>query len=244
LKGDAIGNLYSYVAQNSDHMKQIAAESAVAEVKDGMVVGLGTGSTAAFATQALGKRVREGLDIVGIPTSKQTEAQAKALGIRLSSIDEQVEIDLTIDGADEVEKGPLNLIKGYGGALLREKIVASATKRLIIIADQSKLVEKLGTNHSVPVEVVPFGWKLAAQKIQNLGSKPELRANPDGSPFVTDGGHYFLNCKFGPIEDPASLADELDRIVGVVEHGLFIGMAAEVRLGGPAGVETLLAEKM
>jgi ribose 5-phosphate isomerase A len=243
LTDDAIGNLYSYVAQNSDHLKQIAAESAVAQVKDGMVVGLGTGSTAAFATQALGKRVQEGLDIVGIPTSRQTEAQAKALGIRLGGLDEHGEIDLTIDGADEVEKGPLNLIKGYGGALLREKIVASATKRLIIIADQSKLVEKLGASHFVPVEVIPFGWRLAARKLENLGGKPELRTNPDASPFVTDGGHYILNCNFGLIADPASLADALDRIVGVVEHGLFIRMAAEVRLGGMAGVETLFPEK-
>lgn len=231
------------MTNDSDHLKQIAAESAAAEVKTGMIVGLGSGSTAAFATRALGKRVQRGLDIVGIPTSRQTEAQAKAAGIRLSSLDEHPEIDLTIDGADEVERGPLNLIKGYGGALLREKIVASATRRLIIIADQSKLVEKLGTKHSVPVEVIPFGWRMAERKLQNLGSNPELRVNPDGSPFVTDGGHYILNCRFGLIENPALLAEEMDRIVGVVEHGLFIRMAAEVRLGGATGVEILFPEK-
>jgi ribose 5-phosphate isomerase A len=231
------------VAQDSDRLKKIAAESAVDQVKAGMIVGLGTGSTAVFATQALGKRVQEGLDITGIPTSSHTEALAKSLGIRLSSLDQHQEIDLTIDGADEVEQGPLNLIKGYGGALLREKIVASATKRLIIIADQSKLVEKLGINHWVPVEVVPFGWRVTAGRLEKLGGKPELRTNSDGSPFVTDGGHYILQCNFGAMENPAAIAEKLDRIVGVVEHGLFIGMAAEVRLGGPAGVTTLWREK-
>jgi ribose 5-phosphate isomerase A len=222
----------------------MAAESAADEVKAGMIVGLGTGSTAVFATQALGQRVQEeGLDITGIPTSRHTEELAKGVGIKLTSLDEHAQIDLTIDGADEVEQGPLNLIKGYGGALLREKIVASATRRLIIIADQSKLVEKLGTNHRVPVEVVPFGWRVTARRLEKLGSKPELRVNPDGSPFVTDGGHYILQCNFGAIENPAAIAEELDHVVGVVEHGLFIRMAAEVRLGGPAGVTTLFPGK-
>jgi ribose 5-phosphate isomerase A len=224
-------------------MKQNAAESAVSEIKAGMIVGLGTGSTAAFATQALAKRVREGLQIAGVATSKQTEAQAKALGIPLGTLDEHLEVDLTIDGADEVERGTLNLIKGYGGALLREKIVASATRRLIIIADETKLVEKLGTRHVVPVEVVPFGWRMAARKLENLGGEPKLRVNPDGSAFVTDGGHYILNCGFGLIQDPGSLAKELDQIVGVVEHGLFIHMASEVRLGSSESVQILFPER-
>jgi len=224
-------------------MKQNAAESAVTEIRAGMIVGLGTGSTAAFATKALGTKVQEGLQITGIATSKQTEAQAKALGIPLSSLDEYPEIDLTIDGADEVERGTLNLIKGYGGALLREKIVASATRRLIIIADENKLVERLGTNHAVPVEVVPFGWRRVARELENLGGEPKLRVNPDGNAFVTDGGHYILNCGFGLIQDPGLLAKELDHIVGVVEHGLFIGMASEVRLGGAESVQILLPER-
>lgn len=232
------------MTQNSDGLKQAAAESAVSEIKAGMVVGLGTGSTAAFATQAIAKRVLDGLKIIGVPTSTQTEAQAKAAGIPLGTLDEHPEIDLTIDGADEVERSTLNLIKGYGGALLREKIVASATKRLIIIADDSKLVERLGTKHSVPVEVVPFGWRMAARKIERIGGKPQLRVNPDGSPFITDGGHYILTCGFGLIEDPSSLAKNLDQIVGVVEHGLFIGMAWEVRLGGSAGVSILRAGEL
>jgi len=227
------------VTQESDRMKQNAAESAVSEIKTGMIVGLGSGSTAAFATKALGKRVQEGLQVVGIGTSTQTEAQAKAAGIPLTTLDEHPEIDVTIDGADEVERGPLNLIKGYGGALLREKIVASATKRLIIIADESKLVERLGTNHVVPVEVVPFGWRMAARRIEKLGGEARLRVTPDGSAYVTDGGHYILNCGFGLIQEPGSLAKELDHIVGVVEHGLFIGMASEVRLGGAESVNIL-----
>jgi ribose 5-phosphate isomerase A len=227
------------VTQDSDGMKQAAAESAVSEIKAGMIVGLGSGSTAAFATQAVAKRLLEGLKIVGVATSIQTEALAKALGIPLGSLDEYPEIDLTIDGADEVERGTLNLIKGYGGALLREKIVASATKRLIIIADERKLVERLGTRHAIPIEVIPFGWRMAARKLEDLGGRPDLRVNADGSAFVTDGGHYILNCSFGLIEDPGSLAKKLDQIVGVVEHGLFIGMTSEVHLGGASGVSIL-----
>jgi len=225
-------------------MKQNAAESAVAEIKSGMIVGLGTGSTAVFATNAVAKRIQQGLKIVGIPTSTGTEAQARSLGIPLGTLDDHPGIDLTIDGADEVERGTLNLIKGYGGALLREKIVASATRRLIIIADETKLVEKLGTRHFVPVEVVPFGWRMAMRKIQRLGGEPSLRTNPDGTAFITDGGHYILNCGFGIIENPASLANDLDHIVGIVEHGLFIGMAAEARLGGAGNVHVIVAERV
>ena len=233
----------SLVTTDSDRMKQNAAESAVSEIRSGMIVGLGTGSTATFATSALGKRIQQGLKIIGIPTSTQTEAQAKSLGIPLSTLDEYQDIDLTIDGADEVERSTLNLIKGYGGALLREKIVARATKRLIIIADESKLVEKLGTRHFVPVEVVPFGWRVAARKIQNLGGEPSLRMKPDGSVFLTDGGHYILNCAFGLIKKPAALANDLDHVVGVVEHGLFIGMTSEVRIGGAESVQVLRSER-
>jgi ribose 5-phosphate isomerase A len=224
---------------NPDRMKQSAAESAVAEIRSGMIVGLGTGSTAVFATNAVAKRIQQGLKMVGIPTSMATETQARSLGIPLGTLDDHPGIDLTIDGADEVERGTLNLIKGYGGALLREKIVASATKRLIIIADESKLVDKLGTRHLVPIEVVPFGWRNAMRRIQRLDGEPSLRTNPDGSPFVTDGGHYILNCGFGIIQDPAALAKELDHIVGIVEHGLFIGMASEARLGGVESVHVM-----
>src|SRR3984885_13869064 len=168
--------------------KQAAAESAVALVEDGMILGLGTGSTAKLAVETLGKRVQSGLRVVGVPTSEFTGHQAQSLGIPMSTLDEHPAIDLTIDGADEVELGPLNLIKGRGGALLREKIVASASKRLVIIVDESKLVERLGSHFALPVEVVPFGWQATARRLQALGAKITLRTSADGKTFVTHGG--------------------------------------------------------
>jgi ribose 5-phosphate isomerase A len=222
--------------------KQSAAESAVALVEDGMILGLGTGSTAKLAVDALGKRVAGGLRVTGIPTSEATDHQARSLGIPISTLDEHPEIDLTIDGADEVELGPLNLIKGHGGALLREKIVASASKRLIIIVDESKLVERLGSRFAVPVEVVPFGWQATARRLQALGGEIALRTSADKKPFVTDGGHYILDCGFGQIASPAKLDLELNGIVGVVEHGLFLGMATQVIVAGESGVKVLLPQ--
>ena len=223
-------------------LKQTAAESAVALVEDGMILGLGTGSTAKLAVDALGKRVASGLRVTGIPTSEFTAEQARSLGIPVSTMDEHPEIELTIDGADEVEVHTLNLIKGRGGALLREKIVASASKRLVIIVDESKLVEKLGSQFAVPVELVPFGWPAAARKLQSLGAKVALRSGTDGKPFVTDGGHYIVDCVFGPVAFPAKLESELNSIVGVVEHGLFLGMATQVIVAGRDGVKVLLPE--
>ena len=219
--------------------KQAAAESAVAQLSNGMVVGLGSGSTAAFAVQALGTRVREGLRIIGIPTSERTAAQARALEVPLSTLDKHSRIDVTIDGADEVETGSLHLIKGHGGALLREKIVASASERLVIVVDATKIVDHLGARESVPVEVVPFGWQGAARRLRDLGANPILRTGPGGEPFKSDGGHYILDCAFGPIASAEWLADELDHIVGVVEHGLFIGLTSEVRVGGAGGVRVV-----
>lgn len=221
--------------------KQAAAESAVAEVSSGMIVGLGSGSTAAFAVQALGRRVREGLRITGIPTSERTAGEARALEIPLSTLAEHSQIDVTIDGADEVEAGSLNLIKGHGGALLREKIVAEASERLVIVVDQTKMVECLGARESVPVEVIPFGWQATARRLRDLGANPILRTGADGKPFKSDGGHYILDCRFGPITSAKPLADELDHIVGVVEHGLFIGLTSEVRIGGAGGVRVVAA---
>jgi len=221
--------------------KQSAAESAAAQVSNGMIVGLGSGSTAAFALQALGRRVREGLRIIGIPTSERTAALARSLEIPLSTLDEHSKIDVTIDGADEVESGSLNLIKGHGGALLREKIVADVSKRLVIVVDQTKIVDRLGVRESVPVEVIPFGWQAAAHRLRDLGANPLLRTGPDGEPFKSDGGHYILDCAFGPIASAKSLADALDHIVGVVEHGLFIGLTSEVRVGGDDGVRVVAA---
>jgi ribose 5-phosphate isomerase A len=224
-----------------DRWKQAAAESAVAQVDNGMIVGLGSGSTAAFAVRALGRRVRDGLRITGIPTSERTAAQARALEIPLSTLAEGSQIDVTIDGADEVEAGTLNLIKGRGGALLREKIVASVSQRLVIVVDQTKMVERLGARESVPVEVIPFGWQVAALRLRDLGANPLLRKETGGDPFKSDGGHYILDCAFGPIGSAKSLARELDHVVGVVEHGLFIGMTSEIHVGGPGGVRVVAA---
>jgi ribose 5-phosphate isomerase A len=223
-------------------LKQRAADAAVALVTDGMILGLGTGSTAKLAVDTIGKRVADGLRIIGIPTSEFTGEQARSLGIPISTLDDHPEIDLTIDGADEVELGTLNLIKGRGGALLREKIVASASKQLVIIVDESKLVQKLGSHFAVPVEVVPFGWDSAARKLAELGAKVTLRAGSDGKPFVTDGGHYIVDCAFGPIASPSKLEQELNSIVGVVEHGLFLGMATRVIVAGQDGIRVLLPQ--
>src|SRR3984885_3342954 len=222
--------------------KQAAAESAVALVEDGMILGLGTGSTAKLAVETLGKRVQSGLRVVGVPTSEFTGHQAQSLGIPVSTLDEHPALDLTIDGADEVELGPLNLIKGRGGALLREKIVASASKRLVIIVDESKLVSRLGSHFALPVELIPFGWHVAARKLEAVGAKVALRSGSDGKPYVTDGGHYIVDCAFGPIASPAKLESELNNMVGVVEHGLFLGMAAQVIIAGQDGVKVLLPQ--
>ena len=204
-----------------------------------MILGLGTGSTAKLAVDALGKRVQAGLHIVGIATSEFTARQARAVGIRISSLAEYAEVDLTIDGADEIQRGTLDLIKGHGGALLREKVVASASRRLIIIADESKLVDRPGTRFAVPVEVVPFGWQAAERKLQMLGAHTKLRPGPDEKPFVTDGGNFIVDCSFSPIEAPAALDQELNNIVGVVEHGLFLGMVTQAIVAGRDGVNVL-----
>jgi len=230
------------MSQDENQLKTAAAESAAAQVTDGMIVGLGSGSTAALAVSALGRRVREGLRVVGIPTSESTAAQARALGIPLTSLADESQIDMTIDGADEVEEGTLNLIKGLGGALLREKIVASASKRVVIVIHDSKLVSRLAVHQPVPVEVVPFGWLATARRLSDLGARPLLRRDADGKPFISDGGHYILDCAFEPIVSPESLASGLDHVVGLVEHGLFIGLTAEVRVAGAGGVRVLTAQ--
>ena len=221
-----------------DQWKKAAAEAAAKLVESGMVVGLGTGSTAAFAVSAIGRRiVEENLRIVGIPTSERTADQARSLNIPLTTFAEYTEIDLTIDGADEVLTGPLYLIKGHGGALLREKIVAAASKRMAVIADETKIVERLGSLVSVPVEVVPYGWQATQKKLIQLEGKPAMRLGADKKPYVTDGGHYILDCAFGPMQDPKEIAHHLDHVVGVVEHGLFLKYASEAFIGGSQGVK-------
>ncbi len=225
-----------------EQFKQAAAEAAVALVENGMVIGLGTGSTATLAVDALGKRVQQGLHIIGVPTSEHTAAQARGLGIPVSGLADHAELDLTIDGADEIQRGPLDLIKGRGGALLREKVVASASRRLIIIADETKLVDRLGAHFAVPVEVVQFGWQSAERKLRKLGAQTKLRPGPDEKPFVTDGGNFILDCDFGPIEAPAVLDQELNSVVGVVEHGLFLKMTSQAIVAGQGGVTVLLRQ--
>jgi ribose 5-phosphate isomerase A len=225
--------------EDTDRLKLAAAESAVGQVRDGMILGLGTGSTAAPAVKILGERVRGGLRVTGIPTSERTAAQARALGIPLSNLDEYPQIDMTIDGADLVDEENLNLIKGRGGALLREKIVASATRRLVIVIHDSKLVNRLAVSEAIPVEVVPFGWQTTARRLSDLGARPVLRLDPGGNPFMSDGGHYILDCPFERLIPPETLARELDHVVGVVEHGLFIGLASEVHVASSGGVRVL-----
>jgi ribose 5-phosphate isomerase A len=222
-----------------DRFKEAAAEASAEQLEDGMVVGLGSGTTASRAVAAIGRRVAKGLKIIGIPTSELTADEARGLNIPLSTLEERPAIDVTIDGADEVETGTLHLIKGGGGNLLREKIVAVASGRMIVVADESKVVTQLGSRFVIPVEVIPFGWRTTEQRLQKVGANPKLRLRSDGQTFISDGGHYILDCAYGPIEDPAALQHELDSIVGVVEHGLFIGIASEALVAGPNGVRTL-----
>jgi len=224
---------------NRDALKRAAAEAAVELVQEGMVVGLGTGSTAAFAVDTLARRHRQGLRFVGIATSERTAAQAKAAGIPLTSFAEHHQIDLTIDGADEVERGTLNLIKGLGGALLREKIVAVASRRLAIVVDGAKLVDRLGSSGPVPVEVVAFGLEATRATLEVLGASVRPRLTQAGEPFVTDSGNRILDCRFGPIADPARLEERIRRVVGVVESGLFISRADPVFVADQTGVHRL-----
>jgi ribose 5-phosphate isomerase A len=219
--------------------KQIAAGSAAELVKNGMVIGLGSGSTAEIAIRILGEKVKNGLQIIGVPTSHKSEEIARALGMRLATLEDYPALDLTIDGADEVELGSLDLIKGRGGALLREKIVASSSQQLIIVVDESKIVNKLGSHGEVPVEIVSFGWQSTAHRLEKLGWKPVLRSGPDGVPFVTDGGHYILDCSFQKGISIQSRAAQLHDTVGVVEHGIFLGMATEVHVGSATRVRVL-----
>ena len=222
-----------------NQFKQAAANSAVAQLRDGMVVGLGSGTTATLAVEAIGRRVKEGLRIIGIPTSEQISDQARLLNIPLSTLEDHCAIDMTIDGADEVEEGTLNLIKGGGGNLLREKIVAVASSRMIVVVDERKVTSKLGSHSLLAVEVIPFGWRTTAKRLEKAGAHPALRVGSDKRILLTDGGHYILDCAFGPINSPQRLQADLDSIVGLVEHGLFIGIAYQVLVGGPAGVRIL-----
>jgi ribose 5-phosphate isomerase A len=219
-----------------DPLKLAAAERAAELVQEGMVLGLGTGRTAGLFVAAVGRRVQYGLRVVGVATSQATELQARQLGIPLSTLDEQLRLDLTVDGADEIDPTSFNLIKGAGGALLREKLIAAASAREVIVVDQTKLVSRLGEHAAVPVEVVRFGWRRTAVVLEQLGCQAPRRER-EGEPFVTDEGHYILDCRFGPIVDPPALAARLKAVVGVVEHGLFIDLAQTAIVGTSHGVQ-------
>ncbi|MCY3980094.1 MAG: ribose-5-phosphate isomerase RpiA [Chloroflexi bacterium] len=224
---------------NTNALKKQAGETAAALVESGMVVGLGSGSTAIFATRRIAHSLDSGAlaDILAIPTSLATEAAAIELGIPLTTLAERPRIDITIDGADEVDPA-FNLIKGGGGAHLREKIVAQATERLVIVVDDSKLVPQLGASWAVPIEVIPFGWGAQARYLEAIGATAKLRLD-GGAPFQTDQGNLILDADFGAIADPASLARQLEARAGIVEHGLFIGMARDVVVAGVDGVRHL-----
>jgi len=225
------------VKKNTQELKKQAAERAVELIESGMVVGLGHGSTAIFAVQRIAELLKEGklIEVLGVPCSSQVEEEARNLGIPLTTFDEHPVIDLTIDGADEVDEN-LDLIKGGGGALLREKIVAQASRREIIVVDESKLSPALGTRRAVPVEVIPFGWQSQALCLESLGATVILRKDDNGIPFMTDQGNLILDCSFGPISNPESLAEALNARTGIVEHGLFLGLATDLIVANTEGV--------
>jgi len=224
-----------------DDQKRIAGYRAAEYVQSGMIVGLGSGSTARFATLRIGELLAQGKlhDLVAIATSNETAELAQQLGIPLSDLEEHTHIDVTIDGADEVDPN-LNLIKGLGGFLLWEKIVASATQTEIIVVDERKIVDRLGTRAPVPTEVIKKGWKLASKNLEKTGARPVMRMQADGQPFITDEGNYVLDCWYdGGIEDAAELSRIINDIPGVVENGLFLGIAQRVIVASETGVRIL-----
>jgi ribose 5-phosphate isomerase A len=228
-------------AADSDRRKREAARRALELVRPGMKLGLGTGTTARHFVDLVGEQVQRGLEVVCVATSEATETQAKTLGIPMSTLNELLDLDLTVDGADEIDP-QLRLIKGGGGALLREKIVAAASKRMAVIADSSKLAPKLGA-FPLPVEVVPFGLNSTRGHIERaiaaLNLAGPIRLRGGSTPFVTDGGHYILDCSLGAIDDPERLGEILSMIPGVVEHGLFVGFARTAIIAGAEGVQVL-----
>lgn len=220
-----------------EEMKKLAAEKAVEYIEDGMIVGLGTGSTVEYALKKLGEMVKEGLKIQGIPTSLRTKKSATNYGIPLTDLKEHTEIDVTIDGADEVDSN-LYLIKGGGGALTREKIIAYHSKKVIIIIDETKVTKRLGVDFALPVEVIKYGWNATMKTLEDLGCTPELRTIT-GEPYITDNQNYIIDCDFGKIDEPEVLEKDINSIPGVVENGLFIDLVSEVIVGSKQGIMTL-----
>lgn len=221
-----------------DELKRQAARQALDLIEDGMLLGLGSGSTAELFVQFLGERVAAGLRVRGVATSERVADLARQHGIPLVEQHDLPRLDLTVDGADEIEPRTLGLVKGRGGALLREKLVATASDRVCIIADDSKLVSALGEKVPVPVAIVPFGWRRTADRIAHLGGQPALRQAGD-QPYVTDDGAYVLDCPFGPISEPGRLSESLKGLLGVVEHGIFLGLAWRAIVAGASGVTVL-----
>lgn len=225
--------------EDAQGLKQQAADEVLKYIESGMRVGLGAGSTAVLAVRGLARKLSRGElhDIKAVACSRQIEEEAMRLGIPIVELDAQG-LDFTFDGADEVDPN-LNLIKGGGGALVREKIVAQMSRREIIIVDESKLSPSLGTHWALPVEIIPFGWLSQCAYLESLGARPKLREGREATPFITDQGNYILDCAFGPIADPASLAARLDSRTGIVGHGLFLGLATEVIVAGQSGIRRL-----
>jgi ribose 5-phosphate isomerase A len=240
----------SDVMDRASALKAEAARAAIQVIPDGAVIGLGSGTTAEAMLRELGVQVQQGLRVTGVPASQRTASIATSLGIPLLDLDDVPALAFSIDGADEVTLPNLHLIKGGGGALLREKLIAAASQYRIIIVDASKLVSALGTSHPVPVEVTPFGWRHTAARLAPLGCQPELRlistavtagtGETDSStqhPYVTDSGNYILDCRFAPITEPEALARAIKMTIGVVEHGLFLSMTERVYVAEAAGVQ-------
>jgi ribose 5-phosphate isomerase A len=221
-----------------DELKQAAGEKAAELVESGMVIGLGTGSTSVFAIRAIGARVASGdlQNVIGVPTSSGSAELATEVGLTLTTLAEHPVIDLTIDGADEVDPD-FNIIKGAGGALLHEKIVAQASLREVIIVDDAKLSPKLGSQHALPVEIVQFSWRPEEEYLTDMGAEVDVRRGADNKVYVTDEGNWILDCTFPPIEDPARLSAQLSRRAGVVEHGLFLGLTTDLIVASAEGVE-------
>jgi ribose 5-phosphate isomerase A len=231
------------VTAEQDRRKQYAADLAVKQIEEGMTVGLGTGSTADLVTQRLGDQVSEGFQIIGVPTSRRTAELAGELGIPMKDLQDVDHIDLTIDGADEVQLGTLFALKGAGGALLREKLVALDSSHVVLVVDDTKIVDLIGSNFSVPVEVVQFGWRIPARGLEALGATIDMRRDDAGNEFfVTDNDNYVLDASFGPIGDPNQLSRRIKEITGVIEHGLFVGIVDKVIVGGVNGAWSLMPE--
>lgn len=218
-------------------LKKMAADESIKYVRDGMVVGLGSGSTASIAIKLLGEKVREGWSIIGVPTSKDSETLGRSAGITIGDLKDYPDVDLTIDGADEVDP-KLNLVKGLGGALVREKIVAASSRTEVIVVDESKLVDYICQKAPLPIEIVKFGYESTLRKLQKFGCEPKLRTKDDAL-FVTDNGNYTADCRFHRIDDPAKMEWELNLVPGVVDNGLFVGLADKVIVSSKSGIRTL-----